>query len=143
MNIESVVDIAIDNNCIDRIVTKHRPTHVIIEALWVVPTKFVILCQLHPTVKWIIRFHSDMPFIACEGTAMSWIFKYSLFKNIIIGINSPRFLREIRVLIKIKNRISDSDVETKVIYLPNYYPTEEFKSKVIDRTKDVIDICCL
>ena len=43
MNIESVVDIAIDNNCIDRIVTKHKPTHVIIEALWVVPTKFVIL----------------------------------------------------------------------------------------------------
>jgi len=142
MNIESVVDIAIDNNCIDRIVTKHRPTHVIIEALWVVPTKFVILCQLHPTVKWIIRFHSDMPFIACEGTAMSWICKYSLFKNIIIGINSPRLLREIRTIIKIKNKISDSDIEEKVIYLPNYYPLEDFKNKIVDKTNDVINICC-
>ena len=56
MNIESVVDIAIDNNCIDRMVTKHKPTHVVIEALWVVPTKFIILCHLHPMVKWIIRF---------------------------------------------------------------------------------------
>ena len=142
MNIESVVDIAIDNNCIDRIVTKHKPTHVIIEALWVVPTKFVILCQLHPSVKWIIRFHSDMPFIACEGTAMSWICKYSLFKNILIGINSPRFLREVRVILKVKNNMSESDVEEKVIYLPNYYPVEDFKNKVIDKTKDTIDICC-
>ena len=29
-----------DNNCIDREVSKYRPTHVIIEALWVVPSKF-------------------------------------------------------------------------------------------------------
>ena len=49
-----LVDV-IDNNCIDKEVAKYRPTHVIIEALWVTPDKFDILQKLHPRVKWIIR----------------------------------------------------------------------------------------
>ena len=32
-----------DNNDIEREVVTHKPTHVIIEALWVVPSKFEIL----------------------------------------------------------------------------------------------------
>ena len=54
----SVLEVAVDNNCIDRLVSKHKPTHVIIEALWVVPTKFSILQKLHPSVQWIVRLHS-------------------------------------------------------------------------------------
>ena len=144
MGINSIVELAIDNNCIDRLVTKHRPTHIIIEALWVVPGKFIILCQLHPSVKWIIRCHSDMPFIACEGNAMTWIATYSMFKNLIIGVNSPRFLREIKVFIKIKNNLTDDEIDKKVIYLPNYYPIDTFKLKEnnIMKEKDVINICC-
>ena len=141
MGIESNVDYAIDNNCIDRIVTKHKPTHVIIEALWVVPPKFNILCQLHPKIKWIIRFHSDMPFIACEGIAMSWISKYSMFKNLYIGCNAPRFFREVKVFLKAKN-MSDNEINEKVIYLPNYYPVvDNFKTKPKEK-KDEINICC-
>ena len=63
----------IDNNDIDREVTLHKPTHVIIEALWVVPSKFEVLCKLHPNVKWVIRLHSEIPFLANEGMAMDWI----------------------------------------------------------------------
>ena len=141
MGIESNVDYAIDNNCIDRIVTKHKPTHVIIEALWVVPPKFNILCQLHPKIKWIIRFHSDMPFIACEGIAMSWISKYSMFKNLYIGCNAPRFFIEVKVFLKAKN-MSDNEINEKVIYLPNYYPVvDNFKTKPKEK-KDEINICC-
>ena len=140
MGIESTVDYAIDNNCIDRIVTKHKPTHVIIEALWVVPPKFNILCQLHRKVKWIIRFHSDMPFMACEGSAMSWISKYSMFKNLYIGCNAPRFFREVKVFLKAK-KLSDNEINEKVIYLPNYYPVDTFKTKIKEE-KDEINICC-
>lgn len=32
-NIESHLEIVIDNNCIDRVVTLHKPTHVIIEGI--------------------------------------------------------------------------------------------------------------
>ncbi len=66
----------VDNNCIDREVTKFRPHVVIIEALWVVPEKFRILHKLHPKVKWFCHMHSGMPFLAMEGIAMDWLLRY-------------------------------------------------------------------
>ena len=61
--VERKLVVVADNNCIDREVTQYKPTHVIIEALWVVPQKFTVLQKLHPNVKWIIRVHSEIPFI--------------------------------------------------------------------------------
>lgn len=65
-----------DNNDIDRVVTAFKPTHCFIEALWVVAEKFPTLIKLHPKVKWYVRLHSNVPFIANEGIAMAWIKKY-------------------------------------------------------------------
>jgi len=141
MGIKSEIEVAIDNNCIDRLVNRHKPTHVIIEALWVVPSKFIILQKLHPKVKWIIRLHSEMPFMAGEGMAMDWLGDYSAFKNIIIGINAPRMMREISSYLQIRNNWSDEKLAQKVIYLPNFYP-QEYKIKKFDRTKEHIDIGC-
>jgi len=139
--IESKLEVAIDNNCIDRLVTKHRPTHVIIEALWVVPTKFNILQRLHPSVTWIIRLHSEMPFMAGEGMAMDWIGDYSDFNNIIIGVNAPRMLREIRLYLQLRNNWTDEETDRRVIYMPNYYP-QEYQVKTLNKNKDYVDIAC-
>lgn len=139
--IESKLEVAIDNNCIDRLVTKHRPTHVIIEALWVVPTKFNILQRLHPSVTWIIRLHSEMPFMAGEGMAMDWIGDYSDFNNIIIGVNAPRMLREIRLYLQLRNNWTDEETNRRVIYMPNYYP-QEYQVKTLNKNKDYVDIAC-
>ena len=100
MHIESKLVVVPDNNHIDREVTKHKPTHVIIEALWVVPQKFNILKKLHPKVKWIIRLHSEMPFMAGEGMAMDWIGDYSEIDNVILGINAPRMYHEVKNYLK-------------------------------------------
>jgi hypothetical protein len=137
--IESNLEVAIDNNCIDRLVRKHNPTHVIIEALWVVPQKFNILQKLHPTVKWIIRLHSEMPFMAGEGMALDWIGDYSNFDNIYIGVNAPRMLREVKVFLQTIH--PEKDISDKFIYMPNFYP-QEYKSKKLDKKKDTIDISC-
>ena len=139
--IESNLEVAVDNNCIDRLVTKHRPTHCIIEALWVVPSKFTVLQKLHPTVKWIVRLHSDMPFMAGEGNAMDWLGDYSRFKNIIIACNAPRMLRETRLYLQHLNQWDDTTTEERVIYLPNYYP-QEYKRKPFDKHKYWVDIGC-
>jgi len=139
--VDSVLEIAIDNNCIDRLVNTHKPSHVIIEALWVVPQKFAILQKLHPNVKWIIRIHSEMPFMAGEGMAMDWIGDYSGFKNIILGINAPRMLSEIRLYLQHRNHWTDEETGERVIYLPNFYP-QEYKSKKFDKNKEFIDIGC-
>ena len=131
MGFESELEVAIDNNCIDGLVTKHKPTHVIIEALWVVPSKFSVLQQLHPDVTWIIRLHSEMPFMAGEGMAMDWISEYAKFKNVLVACNAPRMAKEIALLIG----------EDKTIYLPNFYP-QEYKTKIFNRDKEYVDVAC-
>ena len=139
--IESNLEVAIDNNCIDRLVRKHNPDYVIIEALWVVPTKFAILQKLHPRVKWIIRLHSEMPFMAGEGMAMDWVGDYSGFKNIIIACNAPRMMREIKFYLKHRNQWTDQQADHRVIYLPNYYP-QDYVTKELNKDKEHIDIAC-
>jgi len=140
-DVQSKLAVVADNNDIDREVNSFKPTHVIIEALWVVPQKFSILQKLHPTVTWIIRLHSEMPFMAGEGIAMDWIGDYSTFKNVVIAINAPRFYDEISSYLKIKNCWSEEETARRVIYLPNYYP-QHYKTKIFDRNKDWIDIGC-
>jgi len=83
-----------------------------------------------------------MPFLACEGIAMQWMIKYSLFPNVILGINATRLLREVKSIIKIKNNLDEDQINEKVIYLPNFYPITDIKTKKIDKDKDIIDICC-
>jgi hypothetical protein len=139
--IESNLEIAIDNNCIDRLVNKHKPTHVIIEALWVVPTKFVILSKLHPNITWIIRLHSEMPFMAGEGMAMDWLGDYSGFKNIVIGVNAPRMMREVGVFLQTRNNWTDKETAKRVIYMPNFYP-QNYVTKKFDKNKEYINVAC-
>ena len=140
--INSAMEVAIDNNCIDRLVNKHKPTHVIIEALWVVPTKFTVLNPLHKNVTWIVRLHSEMPFLAGEGMAMDWVAEYSNFKNIIIGVNAPRMLDEVRFYLQLKNSWTLEETNQRVIYMPNYYPTDYVQKPYLVNDKDHVDVGC-
>lgn len=128
-----VVDV-VDNNCIDKEVSLYKPTHVIIEALWVVPSKFEVLCKLHPDVKWIVRLHSELPFIAGEGIAMDWIFNYVKYPNVSLGANSKRMVKSLEFLTK-----------TKVLPLPNYYEVRKpLKDSVFYKISDskYLDVGC-
>ena len=140
-DIESHMEVVEDYNKIDRQVHLYKPTHVIIEAIWVIPQKFAILQKLHPNVKWIVRVHSEMPFLAGESMAMDWLADYSGFKNIIFGINAPRMMEEIKIYLQHRNSWTDEQVAERIIYLPNYYP-QEYVTKKFNRKKDTIDISC-
>ena len=139
--IDSLMKVVIDYNDIDKNVSAYNPTHVIIEALWVTPTKFLELTRLHPSVTWIVRLHSEIPFIANEGMAMNWLGDYSQIKNIIIACNSRTALRDVRRYLQIKNEWDTSKTIEKIIYLPNYYPQDYSKNKN-KRSKEFIDIGC-
>ena len=139
--IESIISVVIDNNDIDREVTKHKPTHVIIEALWVIPSKFNVLCRLHPKVKWIIRLHSEIPFLANEGSALDWIGDYLNYDNVYIGTNAPGITNELKEFVWYKFNTWNKKLDKKIVYLPNYYP-QEYKSKKFNKEKDHIDISC-
>lgn len=124
--IESKLVQVVDNNSIDKEVHSYRPTHVIIEALWVVPEKFDILRRLHPRVKWIVRIHSEIPFLAMEGIAIEWICRYLEYPNVYLSSNSMRGLREIRLIAREAHPyLTWQEIDNRVLYLPNYYPTHD------------------
>jgi len=141
MKIDAHLEVAIDNNCIDRLVTDYQPTHVIIEALWVVPSKFNVLTKLHPDVKWIVRLHSEMPFMAGEGMAMDWLGDYLGYPQITIGINAPRMLAECRAWLSMARGFSERQAQERIIYMPNFYP-QQYQQKSYDDHKYWIDIAC-
>jgi hypothetical protein len=139
--IESQLEVVEDYNKIDRAVHLYKPTHVIIEAIWVIPQKFVILQKLHPNVKWIIRVHSETPFLAGESMGFDWLADYSAFKNIVLAINAPRMMEDIKIYLQHRNGWTDEQTNEKIIYLPNYYP-QDYRTKEFNRDKGTIDISC-
>lgn len=135
--ISSRMELAIDSNCIDRLVTTHKPTHVIIEALWVPPAKLTELIALHPTVEWIIRLHSETPFLSQEGMAFDWIGDYTSHETVTIAANAPRMMKECQLYLSNIRKSSHANIA----YLPNYYP-HLFHTKQQVTNKDHIDIGC-
>ncbi|MCX8008322.1 MAG: glycosyltransferase [Patescibacteria group bacterium] len=121
----------VDNNFIDREVHSYKPDVVVIEALWVVPEKFVILQKYHPNVKWIVRIHSNLPFLANEGIAIEWLKEYVKHQNVYIGVNSEKALNDVKFIVK---------NEKKVIYLPNYYPLMKRERKKVYKPKEFVDV---
>jgi len=100
--------LAVDGNSIDALVAQNKPANVVIEALWVTPTKLAELHKLHPKVRWTVRIHSETPFLAQEGCAVAWLAAY--------------FKQGIQVAFNSKNTMEDFQVIARTIYLPNYYP---------------------
>lgn len=125
----------IDNNFIDKEIHKYKPTHVFIEALWVVPDKFDVLIPLHPNIQWHVRLHSNTPFIANEGVAMGWIKKYDLlqkkYPQFHISPNSYSMMDDLESALNIKTVYSPN------IYQPDFKPNVE---KIINN--DIVKIGC-
>lgn len=135
-NIEANVVQVIDNNCIDKYVTQYNPTHCLIEALWVVPSKFEVLAKLHPNVKWVIRLHSMIPFLSSEGMAFEWLNEYMELRkkgiNISISCNNEKLYEDLLAIYK-----------EGISYTPNIYEPEIPPTKQdVNKKDDTIDIGC-
>ncbi len=135
--IESKLVVVNDNNDIDREVNKYKPTHVIIEALWVVPEKFDILQKLHPKIEWIIRLHSELPFVSGEGIAIDWLIRYVDNPRVSISGNSKTLNADLTMIL---NSTYQKDMSDKVIFLPNCYHFK--KHEILPVDKDHINIGC-
>jgi hypothetical protein len=129
----------VDNNCIDREVHLFRPDIVIIEAYWVVPEKFAVLTPLHPKVKWIIRNHSEIPFMAQEGIAVDWSIKYLQYPNVYVSGNSSRSYRD---MINFLTPIYGSIIKERILFLPNIYPSVHRRNCIPKQRTPVLDVSC-
>lgn len=132
----------IDNNFIDREVHKYKPTHVFIEALWVVPDKFDVLIPLHPKVQWHVRLHSNTPFIANEGVAIPWIKKYielqKKYPQFHLSPNAAKMVDDI------KQTFHADTVYSPNIYQPHKNPWDTYQHDTpFDKNPDVLEIGCL
>lgn len=130
-----------DNNGIDAEVHRYRPDVVVIEALWVVPEKFAVLQRLHPRVKWIVRCHSEIPFLAHEGVAMEWLPRYIAHKNVAIANNSLYGTRDFMSIASAVNpEWEERELHSKVQFLPNWYPALQVRNKKFPN--GTLDIGC-
>jgi hypothetical protein len=134
----------IDNNFIHREIVAFKAEVVIIEAFWVVPEKFDELRAVCPNVKFIIRNHSEVPFLANEGIAFDWMLRYVRKPNVYMASNAPRMLSDTRFLVALENPEWDAEeVLYKAPYLPNYYPTTIYEcDSVIVEAPDTVNIGC-
>lgn len=99
---------AVDGNSVDALVHENKPARVVLEALWVTPTKLAELKKLWPHVKWTIRIHSETAFLSSEGIAVEWINGY-LALGAEVAFNSLEAQE-------------DFSVAGPTVWLPNYYP---------------------
>lgn len=104
-----------DYTHIEDVVSKYKPTHIIIESIFVVPIEFMRLFNLFRGVKWFIRVHSDIGFFFAEIYGMEWMKAYQTLysekTSIKIVANNDVFARNI-----------SSTTKQPVLYLPNLYP---------------------
>lgn len=128
----------IDANGIDAAVMSYNPTHVFIEGLWVTPAKFVELMGLsrHAGRTWVVRVHSEIPFISGESIAMEWIAEY-LRIGVVVAPNAPRAAEQLQWQ---RDHLVPPAVSS-IVYLPNCYP-QVFDPIVPKIESTFIDIGC-
>lgn len=104
------MEICIDGNSIDRYLHKHKPRIAIIEAIWVTPEKLKELTELHKRTLFIVRLHSETPFLANEGIAVERINEYAKLSRVYVSFNSLEAMYDFQYL--------------HPLYLPNVYASQ-------------------
>mgnify|MGYP001580135545 CR=1 FL=1 len=120
VGIECSVVQVVDANGIDKEVVQYKPTHVIIEAIWIAPLKMKELTNLHKRVLWYVNIHSKIPFLAMEGMAIDWICRYNAISksnsNFKLSANSTETVEDL-----------NGSIDTSFVYLPNIYEPEDYQ----------------
>lgn len=142
LGIVSKVVIVIDNNSIDREVTLFKPTDVFIEGMWVVSEKFDVLKKVHPKINWVVRCHSEIPFLSGEGNAIERMFGYAR-RDVAISGNSFRIGNTFRSLLQDAFKLNEVQIHKLSPILPNYYPiVGSSKNRCPNKPTTVLNVGC-
>lgn len=115
-----------DQNSIQALISMYEPERVVLEAIWVTPGKMQELVAANPNVKWVVRVHSELTFLANEGMALAWLSAYMKL-GVEISFNSLQ-------------TVNDFTVMGKSSYLPNYYPPCHLRPPLPD--SEILNIGC-
>ena len=111
---EFKISVCVDANNIDKEVWLLKLQHCFIEAIWVTGKKLAEIKRLHPKVIFIIRIHSNIPFLAMEGSAIERLKEYNELQGVFISFNG-KFTNDFRWLfipIYLPNLYIDSNIMT-------------------------------
>lgn len=132
-----------DANEIHREQVRFRATHVVVEAFWVAPAKFDELHRVSPHVQFIVRNHSETPFLAHEGVAFGWMLEYLKRPNVAVAPNAQRMLDETRFLARrLFPTWTGADLDRRVPILPNYYRAPRYAHERPACAKAHVDVGC-
>lgn len=87
-DVKARIEICVDGNEVDKYLAYWKPDICVLEALWVTPAKLAEVQKLHKKVNFVVRIHSEIPFLANEGIAIDWIKQYYLIPNVIVSFNA-------------------------------------------------------
>lgn len=112
--VTSEVHRVLDADAIDAVIQKVNPMVVVIEALWVTPTKLNELMAMpeHKGRLWLVRVHSKSAFLAQEGIAIEWIKGYN--EDVIVCPNTRDMTADLKAM------------GVEAMYLPNIYNPEHY-----------------
>lgn len=131
----------VDANGIDKELYTYQPDVVIIEALWVPTYKLKELVSMprYSKIKWIIRIHSEIGFLAAETNALKYVNEYLTIKktnpNVHLSFNSKKINDELNQIYK----------SNSFIYLPNVIwstSLSKYHITLHNHNPDVISIGC-
>lgn len=100
-----------DGNQIDKEIHHYKPTHVVLEAIWVTPDKLREIQKLHRKVIFTIRVHSKITFLAYEGNAVKWIKQFPTIPNVYVSFNAKETYEDFQICLP----------QDKLAWLPNIY----------------------
>lgn len=107
---------------LDAEICRHKPTIVVVQALWLSPEKLKMMKQRHPKIRFAVHLHSNMPFLAIESRAIEYTCLYARH-GIEILTNSRESYEAYRALIP----------NGKVFMGNNVYERQEIK---VEKPKD-------
>jgi hypothetical protein len=111
VNLHCELKLCVDANSVNKEISLFRPDICIIEAIWIPPYKMKELSKLWPSVTFVVRVHSKIPFLANEGIAIGWIKEYNQIENVMVSFNNLSTNEDFR------------GIGIESVYLPNLYPT--------------------
>lgn len=126
---EISVKVVVDGNSIDREVSLFKPDICFIEAIWVTGNKLAEVKRLHPKTTFIVRVHSNIPFLALEGDAIQRLKEYHQIPGVYISFN---------------NQFTNDYMNWVIspIYLPNIYYVVEWVIPYKPQKKDGVHVGC-
>lgn len=110
--IEATIVQVQDQNGVFKQIVDYEPNIIMIEAVWIQPSKLQDLIDRFPHIRFITKVHSRIPFIAMEGNVVEWIKQYQQISE--VSFNNQHTSWDMQ-------RIGIDN-----IYLPNIYPNIEY-----------------